>query len=49
MFKEIYKLIKMGDYYNVSPEIEILKGHFSKVDNAKDVITKYKRVRKWQI
>ena len=46
-FTHIYKMLKSDEYYNVSPEIEILKGEYIKISDYKDVLRKAKRKRKY--
>ena len=47
-FANIYKVLKSDDFYNVSPEIEILKGEYMKISDYKDVIRKGKRKIKYK-
>ena len=47
-FSNIYKMLKSDDFYNVSPEIEILKGEYMKISDYKDVIRKGKRKIKYK-
>jgi len=48
MFRELYDMLKRGPHYNVSEEVEILKGFYAKINTISDVIEKNKRRMKWQ-
>jgi len=48
MFKELNKLINSQDWFNTSPEIEILKGWYKKSDNLKESIQKMNRKYKFK-
>lgn len=48
MFTDIYKMLKSQEWYNTAPEIEILKGYYSKIDNWKDVWKKGIRKTKFK-
>ena len=49
MFRELYHLLKSDNYYNLSPDIEILKGWFGKPITLKDKIEKTKRKYKFKL
>ena len=44
MFREIYQLLSMDNYFGVSEEIEVLKGKYEKPSGLKESIKK--RIRK---
>jgi hypothetical protein len=46
MLKNILDLLKLDDYYGVSPYIDIAKGKYEAPSNLTEVINKYKRLRK---
>lgn len=48
MFKEIFTLLNSQDWYNTSPEIEILKGWYEKPKDLNDKINKLKRKYKFK-
>lgn len=48
MFRELFKMLTQADHYNLSPEIEILKGKYAKISGYKDVIKKYKRKKNFK-
>lgn len=48
MFRELFKMLTADEHYNISPEIEILKGQYAKITNYKDVIKKYKRKKNYK-
>lgn len=49
MFRELYQLLNSEKYYNLSPEIEILKGWYSKPDKIKQKVEKTKRKYKFKL
>lgn len=48
MFREILKGINSQDWYNTSPEFEILLGWYEKPKNLKDSFNKLKRKYKYK-
>lgn len=48
MFKELNKMVNSQDWFNTSPEIEVLKGWFKKSDNWKESISKTNRKFKFK-
>lgn len=48
MFRELYNLLRSGDHYGVSEEIEILKGKYAKPNGVKDVINKSIRAHQYK-
>lgn len=48
MFREILKNLNSQDWYNTSPEIEILKGWYEKPKSLGDKIDKLKRKYKYK-
>ena len=47
-FTHLYKILKSQDWYNTSPEVEILKGQYSKINNWRDVYNKGIRKTKYK-
>jgi hypothetical protein len=45
MLKNILDLLKLDDYYGVSPYIDIAKGKYEAPSNLKEAITKHKRFK----
>jgi hypothetical protein len=43
MLKHILDLLKLDNYYGVSPYIDIAKGKYEAPSNLKEAITKHKR------
>ena len=48
MFQDLYRLLQQDDHFNVSDEIEILKGLFHKINTPSDIMSKGKRKRKFK-
>jgi hypothetical protein len=48
MFTQLYTLLKSDHHYNVSIEIEILNGLYSKVNDHNDIIKKALRKYKYK-
>lgn len=46
MLKHILDLLKLDDYYGVSPYIDIAKGKYESPSNLKEAINKRKRFNK---
>jgi len=46
MLKNILDLLKLDDYYGVSPLIDIAKGKYEAPSSLKEVVNKYKRLKK---
>ena len=45
MLKNILDLLKLDNYYGVSPFIDIAKGKYEAPSNLKEVVNKYKRFK----
>lgn len=48
MIRKILELLKTGDFYNVSEEIEIAKGKYKAPETTKEFQRAVKRRLKWQ-
>jgi len=48
MFLELYKMLNSQEWYSTAPEIEILKGHYAKINDWKDVYKKGVRKIKYK-
>jgi hypothetical protein len=46
--KEIFEMLKLDKFYNVSEEIEIAKGKYAIPTTVKDAIKQAKRVIRWK-